>query len=283
MELLLLLLMAHFIGDFYLQPLQWVECRFKHGWRSIGLLKHVAVHSGLYLLVIWIADLIHWKSFLIVLMLSVSHYLTDVWKSYRPPALIYFLIDQALHIVFIFMAWVTLSAIGLSELLGWLSDLFSAKHLLFIFGFLLVCRPTSILIAMMLKKHTDALFSGAKEQPSGTKVTVEEPALNKVVVSLEAATDGESSNKQEQNVGLAQAGAYIGYIERCLTLGFILLGQFSAIGFLVAAKTIFRFGDLTKSKDMKLTEYMLLGTLLSYAIAIFVGVIVLKVSNAFVS
>lgn len=278
MELLLLLLMAHFIGDFYLQPLHWVECRFKHGWRSIGLLKHVAVHSALYLIVIWIADFIHWQAFLIVLLLSVSHYLTDVWKSYRPAALVYFLIDQGLHIMFIFIAWMMLSAIGLNALMAWLSDLFSAQNLLFIFGFVLVCRPTSILIAMMLKKHTDALFSGAQEPPSGTKVTVEEPTLNKVVVSLEAVTDKHSDGKQQQNVGLAQAGAYIGYIERCLTLGFMLLGQFSAIGFLVAAKTIFRFGDLTKSKDMKLTEYMLLGTLLSYAIAIFVGVIILKVS-----
>ena len=51
----------------------------------------------------------------------------------------------------------------------------------------------------------------------------------------------------------------------------MFMGQFAGIGFLVATKTIFRFGDLTKNKDMKLTEYMMLGTLLSYAIALLVG------------
>ena len=79
------------------------------------------------------------------------------------------------------------------------------------------------------------------------------------------------STHADENIGLLSAGAWIGYIERCLAISFIFMGQFAGIGFLVATKTIFRFGDLTKNKDMKLTEYMMLGTLLSYAIALFVG------------
>ncbi len=43
-------------------------------------------------------------------------------------------------------------------------------------------------------------------------------------------------------------------------------------GFLIAAKSIFRFGDLSKAKDRKLTEYILIGTLLSFGIAIACGV-----------
>ena len=50
------------------------------------------------------------------------------------------------------------------------------------------------------------------------------------------------------------------------------MGQFAGIGFLVATKTIFRFGDLTSSKDRKLTEYILIGTLLSFGLAIIFGV-----------
>jgi hypothetical protein len=34
--------------------------------------------------------------------------------------------------------------------------------------------------------------------------------------------------------------------------------------FLLAVKSIFRFGDLKESKDVKLTEYILIGTLLSF-------------------
>jgi hypothetical protein len=46
--------------------------------------------------------------------------------------------------------------------------------------------------------------------------------------------------------------------------------------FLLAAKSIFRFGDLKKVKDRKLTEYVLIGTLLSFGIAILVGLIALQ-------
>jgi hypothetical protein len=40
------------------------------------------------------------------------------------------------------------------------------------------------------------------------------------------------------------------------------------IGFLLAAKSIFRFGDLKDKQDIKLTEYILIGTLLSFGIGI---------------
>jgi len=43
------------------------------------------------------------------------------------------------------------------------------------------------------------------------------------------------------------------------------------VGFLLTAKSVFRFGDLKESKDRKLTEYILIGTLLSFGIAIIVG------------
>jgi hypothetical protein len=44
----------------------------------------------------------------------------------------------------------------------------------------------------------------------------------------------------------------------------------------LAAKSVFRFGDLKESKDRKLTEYILIGTLLSFGIAIASGIVALK-------
>ncbi|HLV52538.1 MAG TPA: hypothetical protein VKY29_00860, partial [Cryomorphaceae bacterium] len=49
--------------------------------------------------------------------------------------------------------------------------------------------------------------------------------------------------------------------------------QWAAIGFLMAAKSIFRFGDLTRAKDRRLTEYILIGTFLSFGIALAVGML----------
>ena len=58
---------------------------------------------------------------------------------------------------------------------------------------------------------------------------------------------------------------------------FIITNHWEAIGFLLAAKSVFRFGDLTSSKDRKLTEYILIETLLSFGIAIFLGVLYLYI------
>lgn len=65
-----------------------------------------------------------------------------------------------------------------------------------------------------------------------------------------------------------QAGKYIGIIERLFIFFFVVIDYWPGVGFLLAAKSIFRFGDLTKSKDRNLTEYILIGTLLSFGLAI---------------
>lgn len=81
-------------------------------------------------------------------------------------------------------------------------------------------------------------------------------------------------NKNENDTSLANAGNYIGILERLFVFCFILTGHFEAIGFLLAAKSIFRFGDLKEAKDRKLTEYVLIGTLLSFGIALVTGLMV---------
>lgn len=83
----------------------------------------------------------------------------------------------------------------------------------------------------------------------------------------------ESQNSHNDN-SLATAGNYIGILERLFVFCFILTGHFEAIGFLLAAKSIFRFGDLKEAKDRKLTEYVMIGTLMSFGISIITGLIV---------
>jgi len=67
---------------------------------------------------------------------------------------------------------------------------------------------------------------------------------------------------------LPDAGKFIGYLERFLVFLFILFGRWEAVGFLLAAKSVFRFGDLKEAQDRKLTEYVLIGTMLSFIIAL---------------
>jgi hypothetical protein len=67
--------------------------------------------------------------------------------------------------------------------------------------------------------------------------------------------------------------AWIGILERILILIFILVGQFAAIGFLIAAKSIFRFNDTREDGNIK-AEYFLLGTLVSFTLAIVIGLLI---------
>ena len=87
--------------------------------------------------------------------------------------------------------------------------------------------------------------------------------------------------EDKENDSLPQAGKYIGMLERLLVFGFILLQQWPAIGWLIAAKSILRFSDLSRAKDRKLTEYVLIGTLLSFSMAIAVGLLYLYLNSKF--
>jgi len=72
---------------------------------------------------------------------------------------------------------------------------------------------------------------------------------------------------------LNEAGKWIGIMERLLILTFLLNDQFEAIGLLIAAKALLRFKD----DDLKLTEYVLIGTLLSFTLTIAVGMALKRV------
>lgn len=57
---------------------------------------------------------------------------------------------------------------------------------------------------------------------------------------------------------LSNAGNYIGILERLFVFCFIITNHFEAIGFLLAAKSIFLFGDLKEVKDQNLLNILLL-------------------------
>lgn len=71
--------------------------------------------------------------------------------------------------------------------------------------------------------------------------------------------------------GFKDGGRLIGQLERLLAFAFILAGAPSAIGFLVAAKSLFRFGEIKDSSSRKVAEYVIIGTLLSFGFAVVVS------------
>lgn len=91
------------------------------------------------------------------------------------------------------------------------------------------------------------------------------PETEKVEISAQPAPNSS---------GLEDGGRVIGYLERLLIFIFLLANQFAAIGFLVAAKSIFRFGEFKDSENRMQAEYIIIGTFSSFIYAILVGMAV---------
>lgn len=103
-------------------------------------------------------------------------------------------------------------------------------------------------------------------------------SVSSIIIKL-IITQWNPESKKENDDSLAKAGRYIGILERLFVFTFVITNHWEGVGFLLAAKSVFRFGDLTSSKDRKLTEYILIGTLLSFGIAILIGVLYLYMLN----
>jgi len=175
----------------------------------------------------------YYSLWLIPLLIFAVHAGIDTIKSYFPDKPLVFAIDQSLHIASTVVA--TIFYLGCSDSPCCFGWLFNdLPFWTYIAAYLLVMWPMGIVIAMLTRKWQT-----------------------------------ESDNGE----GLPDAGRYIGMLERLLIITFIFMGQFSAIGFLVAAKSVLRFGDIRESGNRKGAEYILIGTMISFSAAIFTGLL----------
>lgn len=146
---------------------------------------------------------------------------------------------------------------------GWLFILDQIAHLLVILGVIYSYHPFEISFGEVLGTGSLLFLLSIFSVTS----------VSAIVMRLLMSRWPLPEDKTEDS--LPQAGKYIGMLERLLVFGFIVLQQWSAIGWLIAAKSILRFSDLSRAKDRKLTEYVLIGTLLSFSLAILIGLLYL--------
>ncbi|PYP70982.1 MAG: hypothetical protein DMD41_13700 [Gemmatimonadetes bacterium] len=75
---------------------------------------------------------------------------------------------------------------------------------------------------------------------------------------------------EDRNVGAIEVsrGRMIGILERAIALTLVLLGQYGALGLIIAAKSLARFKAL---EDREFAEYFLIGTLASLLLALLGG------------
>ncbi|MBR1628799.1 MAG: DUF3307 domain-containing protein [Lachnospiraceae bacterium] len=229
-ELFLCLWLAHLVADFGLQKSASCKSKAEKHWLSI----HQYTHAGSVFALSWLAsfDIRFWWGALII---GALHLCIDVWKSYRTEKVVWFSLDQILHmLVLAGVAWLWGSMnewrIPFGVEVWWIAAAIAV----------LICwKPSNIFIKLVLQHYS-----------------VNMP-----------------QNKDEG----FNAGALIGTIERWLILIFVCLQRYDALGLLIAAKSIIRFGDSQTNKS----EYVLAGTLLSIFIAVLAGLGVMMVRKFF--
>jgi hypothetical protein len=176
---------------------------------------------------------IGWQYWIVALIIFVTHTLIDGAKSYAPDKPRYFLFDQAAHLLTIFLCW-WCTFYDYSDLrLNWAEISEDTNLWIKITAYFFVTYPSAFLIGQLTK---------------------------------------EWRAKLPDSEGLANAGKWIGIIERIMILTLSLFNQYEAVGLLIAAKGIIRFNDNNRTEQK--TEYLVIGTLLSIATAIITGLIV---------
>ncbi len=194
------------------------------------------VHSGVAAVLAYLfAGL--WSAYWIPPVIFVSHLLLDRWKSEKGDTTRLFLLDQVGHLAVLLALWAVAVELPWAQLAAWFSSVVVQPALwVVLLSYAAVIWPTAIFV----NKFTTVW-----------RVCCEE----------------------EGRADLAKAGLWIGRLERFLALTAILGGRAELVGVLLAAKAIFKCAEARRSRSREESAYTVVGTLLSFAVAVAVGVV----------
>lgn len=250
--LLLPLLAAHVIGDFLLQSTALVQRKAQL--RPLAYLEHGFVHAALAWLLV-----MQWPEWRLPLLVFVVHLAIDLTKELARGVLrrrdlldaqrqlTLFSLDQIAHV----LALIAIAAVHARDVqpmaaLAGTSWYEPARHaLIFVTGWVVTVRTGSIVIGLAVARYQPDLREAAASR-------------NDPVLAIESR-------------GLEGGGQMIGALERTLAFLFVLLEVYAGIGFLLAAKSILRFGDANDPKNRRQAEYIIIGTLMSFTWALVVA------------
>jgi len=240
LETAVALAFAHLLADFVLQT-DWIMANKR---RFAGIAAHIAIVAGAS----WLALGLPPSGLLPILGLALVHGGIDAGKlawadraarlGTPKRAFAAFTIDQAAHFLTVWLfatLWPGAWAAGLWAAPGLAAELPGIARL-----------PEAMALAAGLIATVWAGGYAVQELMAGLK-----PPPN-------AETDS----------SLPQGGQLIGRLERLMILMLILARQPDGIGLLIAAKSILRFNELARDADRRASEYVIIGTLASFAWAI---------------
>ena len=287
------LLLCHFLGDFYIQTKKMAKSKEDD-------YKKTFVHSILYTIPYIIAfpigavcfrNMVSLESlFLIIAAASIAHLVVDLIKCNRVRAYKnasksplspeeiakdgkrktnLFIADQTCHILL--LAFIALAVSNSKDYVAALSVLSSEQtqllYLILLTVFLLV--PASILFQTLFKKYQPSEISqkmNETDMENNSQKRIETNTETNSQKMNETDTENKTEENEEIKENIKGAGEIIGYMERLLMAIFFCLGQYTAVGFIIAAKSIARYDKI--SKKGAFAEYYLIGTLYSVLVTL---------------
>ncbi|MDQ0411878.1 DUF3307 domain-containing protein [Mesobacillus stamsii] len=288
--LLLSLIVAHLLADFYLQTDRMVEDK-------LGSLKKHLLHHFIVNTIVLVGG---WFLFnkqtdpmmavvLPVIFITSSHLIIDLFKiklidqytaSYNFNSLWFFVLDQLLH------GTMLLAALQLFYRVPMVSSIQRFLELLFTEGRQLDAATVLLVIFIILilgttvSGHIVRILLGSLP---GQLLTFEGKYSfkNEWKEPLSPRNKGESGLSEQYSYMIfnkhdMSRGKLIGYIERLLVILLTYYSSYPAIAFIVTAKSIARFKQMD---DRDWAEYFLLGTLTSMFLGILFGILLRELLN----
>lgn len=253
-NLLVILLVGHFLGDYYFQ-----NDRLAEGKKD--KLGHLFLHGLIYLVInlLLVAPLANNKVAVLVLLITMGHIAIDLikfsvtkvlagksvskivrkLKQWDEQGLVY-CVDQLLHIGFlIIVGLIYVNVYGSVGRWYWPFGSWAISNdvLRYVLAILIILKPTNITFRALFEQN----------KPSDKRTFVKD--LN--------------------------TGKRIGNMERLMIFAFLALGQYTAIGLVFTAKSFTRYKRI--ADDTAFAEYYLLGTLFSIlaTLVVYIGIFII--------
>jgi len=269
MALLRLLVGCHIIGDFIFQSDKLCEKK-KEG--NKFLLCHSFLYTLPFLLLFFLVGTTWYYILCSLSFVFATHYAIDYWKIYeekkqrdklreepkkdkqnpkqkdKQSDFWFFNIDQISHLVVLVIIWIifrncTINVYAINQFLKEAEiDISIEKIFNVLMVFLIILKPTSIFIDEFIKYLNISCDNDENDY-------------------FEKRTE---ANKESFKTD-KKPGAYIGYLERILVVILSLMNVWSSIGFVLTAKSIARYKQLS---DKNFAKKYLIGTLLSLSISL---------------
>ena len=245
--ILIQLILAQLISDFVLQTNAMARNK---RWISWHMVLHIAL--------VFICAALFTGLWKLALAVAMMHWLIDSMKAEMArrntaTELVLFVGDQVLHIIVTVLLWAYYFDVTALLFKSVALPFVNYEISLILLGYAVVIWPVSYLIRFATQGMVKVEVKGP-QPPESNAVGAEKKIDDKI----------------------EHGGRRIGQFERAIILTFVLLQQYEAIGFLITGKSIIRFAQ--RDENLR-SEYVLVGTMMSYAFSIITGVLLRWLMN----